>query len=185
MKRLTPKDRVLIECSLQQESVFAYPTEAVYGLGCDPWSERAVIQLLSLKKRPVTKGLILLASDLSALSPLTDRLSPTQLAQLKTTWPGPITWTLPHFGLIPSWIHGGKSTVAVRVSAHPVAASVARHAGGLIVSTSANPSGLNPAKTALRCQRYFGPHFPITSGQVGTLDKPTEIHDLLSGDKLR
>ena len=77
--------------------LLAYPTEAVWGLGCDPDNEAAVLRLLQLKQRPLDKGLILVASSLDPLRPWLDlpALPPARLAAVLATWPGPNTWVMP------------------------------------------------------------------------------------------
>src|SRR6218665_315978 len=82
---------------LKSGGVIAYPTEAVWGLGCDPFDETAVMRLLAIKQRPVDKGLILIAADLAQLQPLLDlpAMPETRLAEVLASWPGPHTWVLP------------------------------------------------------------------------------------------
>ena len=166
--------------------VIAYPTEAVYGLGCDPLNPRAVHHLLGLKQRPWEKGLILIAADLRQLEPFIQPLSETHLATVNTTWPGPVTWLLPTRPETPSWLRGVHNTIAVRVTAHPLAAALCRACGHALVSTSANPGGKRPAKTALKTRQYFGNQLDfILSGPLGKQARPTEIRDVRSGQTIR
>ncbi|OZB81712.1 MAG: tRNA threonylcarbamoyladenosine biosynthesis protein RimN, partial [Halothiobacillus sp. 13-55-253] len=106
---------------LSQGGVIAYPTEAVFGLGCDPLDAIAVERILTLKQRDWRKGLILLAANLEQLHPWIS-LSPEELAKISAHWPGPATWVVPASQNTPDWITGGRDEVAVRVTAHPVAA---------------------------------------------------------------
>src|SRR5690606_17129960 len=87
--------------------VIAYPTEGVWGLGCDPENQAAVERILHLKSRPVSKGLILVAATLDHLGALFRRL-PAELAErLEQSVPGPDTWVIPDPGReIPDWIRG-------------------------------------------------------------------------------
>ncbi|HEU6454836.1 MAG TPA: Sua5/YciO/YrdC/YwlC family protein, partial [Roseateles sp.] len=79
--------------ALKAGGVIAYPTEAVWGLGCDPFDEAAVLRLLAIKQRPVEKGLILIAADQAQLQPLLDlaAVPETRLAEVLASWPGPNT----------------------------------------------------------------------------------------------
>ena len=164
----------------------AYPTEAVWGLGCDPSNPNAVAKLLRLKSRPVEKGLILIAADITQFEPLLKRLSPAQRRELEHSWPGPFTWIVPATNAVPDWIRGQHQGVALRVTDHPVAAALCRAFGGPIVSTSANPANRRAARTALAVRRYFGSQIAvITPGQVGTRKQASEIRDLISGRVLR
>lgn len=166
--------------------VIAYPTEAVYGLGCDPLDGAAVNHLLALKGRSVSKGLILIASDFSQLSQFVGQLDETQMRPVRESWPGPNTWILPAAENLPHWLTGAHATLAVRVTDHPVAAALCRSSGMALVSTSANPSGYRPARTALTVRRFFPTGLDlIVHGPVGPLDRPTRIRDAVNGRMIR
>ncbi len=166
--------------------VIAYPTEAVFGLGCDPLNPDAVQNLLTLKQRPMNKGLILIAADIAQLSPFIAPLAPEAKTQLAHTWPGPHTWLLPARANTPRWIRGQHDTIAVRVTAHPVAAALCRAAGHALVSTSANPAGKTPAIDTLRVRRYFPNALDdILHGALGTETGPTPIRDLATKKLIR
>ena len=105
---------------VREGGVIAYPTEAVWGLGCDPWNEVAVDRLLALKERPVHKGLILVADSIEQFGFLLDDLPERWIDRLASTWPGPNTWLVPHQNRLPEWIAGQHDTVALRVSDHPL-----------------------------------------------------------------
>ncbi len=134
---------------IRRGGVVAYPTEAVYGLGCDPWNGAAVRRILAMKRRPEAKGLILIAADQAQLAPFVQWLEPTRMADILATWPGPHTWLLPARPETPVWLRGQHDTLAVRVTAHPLAAALCRAAGRALVSTSANRASHTPARTAL------------------------------------
>lgn len=163
---------------LHAGAVIAYPTEAVWGLGCDPHNQQAINALLNIKGRPANKGLILIASTTDQLATILDRLSPLDRDQVTATWPGPVTWVLPHFGTVSPLVSGNRDSVAVRVTAHPVASALCEAFGGALISTSANPGGQLPAKTRLRVAQYFGADLPVVNGGLGGLDKPTMIRTL-------
>ena len=91
--------------------VIAYPTETVYGLGCDPFDEDAVRRLLAIKQRPVEKGLILVASDLDQLDGLV-HLDDAQRERLRQAWPAPVTYLLDATERVPAWIRGVHPKVA-------------------------------------------------------------------------
>ena len=182
--------------ALASGGVIAYPTEAVWGLGCEPLNRHAFARLIALKDRAQSKGVILIAAEFEQikpfLAPLTPALSPHKTwgegalqAALKS-WPGPSTWLMPAADWVPRYLTGGRKTLAVRVTAHPVAAALCRAYGGPIVSTSANVSGRPPARSALQVRRRFGDALDyILPGAVGGLGKPTPIRDLMTGKLLR
>jgi L-threonylcarbamoyladenylate synthase len=171
---------------LRSGQVIAYPTEAVFGLGCDPVNEAAVRRLLAIKQRPIAKGLILIAADFTQLTPFVEPLDKAQRARVDETWPGPVTWLLPASERVPLWLRGRHDTIAVRVTAHPTAALLCRGWGGALVSTSANLSGRPPARTPLAVRRQLGTRIDcIVAEPVGGSARPSEIRDLRSGRVVR
>ncbi len=166
--------------------LIAYPTEAVYGLGCDPRNPQAVQKLLALKRRPMHKGLILIAADFAQLATFLQPLSAADHAHLAATWPGPYTWLIPARTDTPRWLRGCHETLAVRVTAHPLAAALCRACGHALVSTSANFSRRPPARTALAVRQQLGNAIDyLLPGPTGGAAKPTEIRDLRSGKSVR
>ena len=141
----------VIEAAAQtfaEGGIIAYPTEAVFGLGCDPDNNSAIERLLSLKKRSADKGFILLASDYSQLQPYIDEsaISEQQKVQILSRWPGAITQVLPINKNISPLLSGVYKTIAVRITQHPDVITLCRKTGKAIISTSANLSG-QPAAT--------------------------------------
>lgn len=166
--------------------VVAYPTEAVFGLGCDPFNPQAVYRLLALKQRPWEKGLILIAADLTQLDPFIQPLSETELTTVNATWPGPVTWLLPTRPETPKWLRGTHHSIAVRITDHPLAAALCLALGHALVSTSANPAGRPPAKSPLKVRQYFDQQLDaIVSGPLGNQQRPSEIRDLHTGGVVR
>ncbi|EIK55091.1 hypothetical protein YO5_20057 [Stutzerimonas stutzeri TS44] len=165
--------------------VIAYPTEAVWGLGCDPWAAAAVQRLLELKMRPMEKGLILVAAHIDQFDFLLDDLPERWLDRLAGTWPGPNTWLVPHRERLPEWITGQHDSVALRVSAHPLVARLCALTGPL-VSTSANPAGRPAARSRLRVEQYFpGQLDAVLNGSLGGRRNPSTIRDVRSGEVIR
>ncbi|MBI5450403.1 MAG: Sua5/YciO/YrdC/YwlC family protein [Gammaproteobacteria bacterium] len=174
---------------IEHGGIIAYPTEAVFGLGCDPLNPQAVQHLLAIKQRPADKGLILIASDFEQLRPYVDitRLSPAQRDTLFTSWPGPHTWLLPCRPTTPPWLRGRHSSIAVRVTAHPIARALCQRTSCALTSTSANRSGQRAARTALQVRHRLGAHAVdyILHGPVGGQARPTEIRDIITGQVIR
>lgn len=172
--------------ALRAGGVVACPTEAVWGLSCDPGSEQAVGRLLALKGRPVAKGLILVAASASQFGFLLNDLTPQQRERLAGSWPGPNTWLVPHHGRVSPLVSGRHDSIAVRVSAHPVVQALCRAFGGPLVSTSANRGGARPARHAFQVWRYFrGDLDYLLSGRLGSSGRPSSIRDLASGEIIR
>jgi L-threonylcarbamoyladenylate synthase len=166
--------------------VIAYPTEAVFGLGCLPRERRAVMRVLKIKRRSWRKGLILIGADLAQLERYVALPPEPQLAEVLATWPGPSTWVLDARADAPRWITGGRASVAVRMTAHPLAAELCRSVGDALVSTSANLSRRPPHRRLLTLRRDLGRSVDyVLAGPLSTLASPTPIRDGRSGRLLR
>lgn len=165
--------------SLQKGEVIAYPTEAVFGLGCDPDNENAVNKLLELKQRPWEKGLILIADSYEQLKDYVDdkQLTEEQKQAMFATWPGPVTWVIPAKASTPKWLTGQFDTLAVRVTTHELVKKLCREYGKPLVSTSANLSGLEPCRTTNEVIAQFNKSIPVLDGVVGGRQNPSEIRD--------
>lgn len=174
--------------ALRRGELIAYPTEAVWGIGCDPRQQAAVLRLLALKQRPLDKGVIVVAADLEVLRPWLDleALPAERLRDVLASWPGPHTWILPASATAPRWITGAHSGIAVRISAHPQVAALCRAWGAALVSTSANLAGQPPARSREQLDPSLLPALVgILDGDTGGLAQPTPIRDARSGQILR
>ena len=172
---------------LMQDEVVAYPTEAVFGLGCNPLSESAVRKLLDLKQRPIEKGLILVAPSLHFLHPFVDfsRLSNEQLARLQAQYEHPITWVVPAKTEVPHFLTGQFNNIAARLCTHPAVKALCEKTGFALTSTSANLTGLSPCRSADAVRSQFGADFPVLDDAVGQAQNPSEIRDLLTNQLFR
>ena len=173
---------------LHAGGVVAYPTEGVWGLGCDPFDQAAVLRLLALKDREVAKGLILVAASPAQFDGLADwnALPAERLLEVLASWPGPCTWIVPATTRMPGWIRGQHAGVALRVSAHPGVAALCQAFGGPLVSTSANAAGA-PAPRRLE-DMDAGLRAAVDGcleGETGGRDRPSDIRDARSGALLR
>ena len=171
---------------LRRGGVLAYPTEGVFGIGCDPRNDAAVARVIRIKGRPATKGLLLIAASVEQALDHARALDPARMEPVLASWPGPVTWVLPARPGLSSLVTGGRDTVAVRVTAHPVAAALCRAFGGALVSTSANLSGRPPARTALAARRALGDRVDaVVPGRVDADGRPSTIRDARTGRTLR
>ena len=141
---------------LRDGQVIAYPTEAVYGLGCDPANESAVRKLLALKVRHESAGLVLIASEFSQIQPWVADVDEVLMEKAMQTWPGPVTWLFPRAAGVPDYVAGSHKTIAVRITAHQPSRLLCQASGSALVSTSANPSSASPARSAKEVDAYFG-----------------------------
>ncbi|MEM7082167.1 MAG: L-threonylcarbamoyladenylate synthase [Pseudomonadota bacterium] len=170
---------------LRDGGIVAYPTEAVFGLGCNPHDPNALKALLTLKQRSPALGLIVIGASIDAVMPYLAKPSDIVIKKLHRSWPGPTTWIVEAQGLN-DWVTGGRDTVAVRVPDHPVCQGLCRAFGDVVVSTSANVSGRPPALNRLQLRAQFptGIHH-IMGGQLGDAANPSQIIDCRTDRVLR
>ena len=167
-------------------AVVAYPTEACFGIGCDPTNRSALKRIARIKNRPVGKGLIVIAHNVESLLPYLSIQSESILDQPLATWPGPYTWIFPVSSWASSLLCSADKTIAVRVTAHALAAHLSRLAGGAIISTSANRHGLTPIRQYVQVERCLGKQLDfVVRGTLGRQKKPTQIRDAMTGHLIR
>lgn len=196
---------------LREGQLLAYPTESVWGIGCDPFNQQAVRQLLTIKQRPIEKGMIVVTDSPSRISALLDSLTILERQTVVNSWQSDSintntkqahTWLLPIVQnlpiAIPSWITGTHNSIAVRVIDHPLIKQLcsqmvsASNPYGFIVSTSCNPSGQPPALSLSEAQRYFlddsihlNANIRYLQGETLGYQLPSQIGDALTGKIIR
>jgi len=176
--------RYAVHC-VRQGGIIAYPTETVYGLGCDPLCAEAVNEINSLKGRDPGKGLIIIASRLAQLDSLIDVSGRNQRAAIVGEHEA-TSWIVPAKDTAPEWITAGHHTIAIRVSSHPLVMRLCDQLGHALVSTSANPAGQKPALNALQLHRYFdGLIDSMLVSNHNCSGKPSHIRELKSRQLLR
>ena len=191
--------------SLKEGQLLAYPTESVWGIGCDAYNQQAVQRILDIKQRPQAKGMIVITDSAERLAPLLSSLTDEQRDPILKSWQidsghnnddslqykQAHTWLLPIpqtlATTIPSWITGQHQTVAVRVIAHPIIRQLcqqlvsAQNPFGLLVSTSCNPSGQQPAMTFDDAYAYFGEQVSYLQAETLGYTLPSQIRNATTG----
>ncbi|GAB4116077.1 MAG: Sua5/YciO/YrdC/YwlC family protein [Sideroxydans sp.] len=175
----------LLAAHLKRGGLLAYPTESCFGLGCDPRNRRAVQRILKLKQRPQHRGLILVASHYHQVASFIQPLKAAEQLRLQQEGAQAVTYLMPAKSSCPRWLRGGHDTLAVRLTAHPFAQALCRSAGSALVSTSANRSGMRPAKTYAECHRLFGKKVWVLRGRVGKRRQPSTIRAWADGKIVR
>lgn len=171
---------------LRDGGVLAYPTEGVYGLGCDPDNRAAFEKIFAMKRRPPEQGVLLIAADIAQVRDWIGEAPEAAFARASAIWPGAHTFIFPRSSRVPEWIAGSHAGIALRVTAHAPSAALCRAFGGPIVSTSANRHGEPPARSAADIERVFGDEPDgVLDAPLGGLDKPTPITDAVSGAIIR
>ena len=163
--------------------VIAYPTEGVFGLGCMPDDDEAVLRVLTLKRRDPAKGLILIASDKGQLVDWID-IDPGELPDPDPEHP--TTWIAPATPGVSPLVRGDHPGLAVRLTTNATAVALCDAVDSPIVSTSANIAGQPVARNRYVLRRRFGTRVDyIVPGECGPASGPSEIRDLTTGRTLR
>ena len=171
---------------LQQGGIIAYPTEAVYGLGCLADKPLSIEKLLNLKQRPIDKGLILLAAEFSQFENYIEPLDDPTLNKIQSSWPGPTTWVVPARPETSPLIRGKFSSIAIRISAHPIVQAICRQCQSPIISTSANITGEEMTYNTKQVRQQFKEQLDyILKGTLGDSHKPSIIKDALTDQIIR
>ncbi len=172
--------------ALRAGGVIAYPTEYCFGLGCDPRNADALARLLSIKQRQKEQGVILVASTLEQVTSYANLHDLEHLEKITNSWPGPSTWLIPAKESVSSWVKGRHTSVAMRISAHPICLSLCTEFTHPIVSTSANRHGQKALLSAAAVKREFAEELDfIIDAPVGNATSASTIRDAVTGEQLR
>ncbi len=171
---------------IKRGGLIAYPTETVYGLGCDPLNLKPILKILELKHRPLAKGLIIIAAEVNQLLPYIES-SPTEIDKtLLSSETQPTTWIFKAQPWVPTWLTGQHTTLAVRLTSHPAAHALCMQLQHPIVSTSANPPGTRPARNRYILRKWFHSKLDhISPGTTSIHNTPSIIKDVKTGLILR
>ena len=170
---------------LIQGGVIAHATEGVWGLACDPWNEKAVSRILTVKKRSIDLGFIVIGAEPSMFHEELFALAPEVQQRVVASWPGHVTWILPS-KRFPDWVTGNRTSVGARVPGHKQARTLTKLFGKPIISTSANVSGSEPALTGEEVRHQFGQLVDfVVPGKIGSATGPSRILNALNEDTIR
>ncbi len=164
--------------SIQGGGVVAFPTDTFYGLGVDPFDERAVKRLFEAKGRPANSPVPLLIASPVDLPLISSEIPDGALALANVFWPGALTLVFRAVDRLPDVVSAGAGTVGVRVPDHSAPRKIARAFGGPITGTSANISGEPPMKSATDVKAAFGDALDfVMEGVCGAHDAASTVVD--------
>ncbi len=171
---------------LRAGGVIAYPTEYCFGLGCDPRNQAAIERLLKIKQRQKEQGVILVAANLQQVADYADIDSLDRAIEIKQSWPGPNTWLLPVDSSVSQWVRGRHTTLAMRVSDHPICQRLCEVFGHAVVSTSANRHGHDALRSYTDVVNQFKQEVDfVIDADLGGALAASAIRDAVSGQQLR
>jgi L-threonylcarbamoyladenylate synthase len=136
--------------------VVLYPTDTIYGLGCDPFNQTAVRRILKIKKRPVEKGMLVLIPGLEWLEKLSVQTDSGVLQICERFWPGPLTVLLAATPKLSPELTGSEGKIGIRWPANLFLQAWMEKIPGPLVSTSANLSGRKMVESAAELSKQFG-----------------------------
>ncbi|MFV9614726.1 MAG: L-threonylcarbamoyladenylate synthase [Gammaproteobacteria bacterium] len=144
---------------INRGGIIAYPTDTIYGLGCDPYNPDAVKKINAIKQRPLNKQFILLAANINQLRPLI--LIKKEQEKIITQNTQVTSWIVKASPTAPPWLVGDSKTLCIRISKHDEVQRLCNTLGHAIISTSANLAGKKTAKNALQLHKYFHQYVEI------------------------
>ncbi len=159
--------------------IIAYPTETFYGLGADPFNEDALERLFELKGRPRGKPILVVIREVSELTLLAADIPDVATSLIKRYWPGPLTLVFRAKEGLSELLTGGTGKIGVRLSSSPVTQRLLEILRSPLTSTSANPSGMSPARDYKEVLEYFGDAVDVViKAERLTADQPSTVVDV-------
>lgn len=182
---LAPSPRAYARAAeaLRAGEVVAHPTETVYGLAVDPFSEDAIKRLFEVKGRPESNPVLVIVASMAQLAPLVREVPRPARVLMKRFWPGPLSLVLPCAPGVPDALTAGTGTICIRCTENPVARGLCAAFGGGVTSTSANRSGEPPALDAGGAL-LPGVALALDGGMLAP-SLPSTIYDVSRGTLLR
>jgi L-threonylcarbamoyladenylate synthase len=185
MALLTDSPLIAARCLLEG-GVIAYPTEAVFGLGCLPAYENSISKLRHIKQRPPEQGLILVADRIERFQPYLQPLTSRQRSLMQTRRHRAITWLAPASRDCPPSLSGKHNRLAIRLIKHPLVVELCRLTQSALISTSANHRGHPPALSTGQVMATLGGELDcILAGKTGKARSVSEIRDIDTGTVYR
>lgn len=167
---------------LSEDKVGAIPTETIYGLACNPFSERALEKLFHLKQREPNKPILLLLGKMEDLFLVVKYIPTKARILMKHYWPGPLTIVLPARKSLPKLLTGGLETIGVRLTSNEIARKIAWTFGKPVTGTSANISGDPPCRSAEEVLKVF-PHIDfVVDGGVCESITPSTVVEIIDNE---
>ena len=169
--------------AIRQGLLVIHPTETVYGIAADPFNPKALARLYACKGRQKSNPILLVAASLEQVRDVTSGMSEVALRCAEAFWPGPLSLLLPKAESLPEAVTAGREHVCVRVPAHSLVRDLCLKAGHALTSTSANPSGEEPA-TSVEGIEVPGIAVCIDGGELAP-SLPSTVYDPDRGIVLR
>jgi tRNA threonylcarbamoyl adenosine modification protein (Sua5/YciO/YrdC/YwlC family) len=175
-----PQTRLInrvVEC-LKQGGVIAYPTDTIYGLGCDIFNKKGVKKLYQIKQRDPKKPFSFICADLSDVA-IYAQVSNFAFKIMKRYLPGPYTFVLEATRIVPDLLTTKQKTVGIRIPANPIALSIVQQLGHPLVTTSANISGEEPCYDPVEIEATIGRQIDLVVDGGIVMGEPSTVISLV------
>jgi tRNA threonylcarbamoyl adenosine modification protein (Sua5/YciO/YrdC/YwlC family) len=163
---------------LQEGGVIAYPTDTIYGFGCDIFSKKAIHRIYQIKKRQTSKPFSFICSDLKHISEYA-QVTNYAYKTMRRLLPGPYTFILPGSKLVPKIMLTKRKTVGIRVPQNNICLAIVQALGHPIISTSVGLSGQEVLSDPLQIEETFGSQIELTIDGGSLVNQPSSIVSLL------
>jgi len=183
LNKISQKDFSFIASQFKCGKTIVYPTDTIYGLGCDATNQKAVDQIFKIKRRKKKQSLLVLVSSISMLKKYT-YISKRQIEYLKKCWSGPVTVILKDRGRLAKNVASQEKSLAVRLPKSKFLTKMIREVGIPMVSTSINISGKESILDPEKINKELGKEKPDVVIDAGILPqkKPSKIIDIRNID---
>jgi tRNA threonylcarbamoyl adenosine modification protein (Sua5/YciO/YrdC/YwlC family) len=172
-----PRQLAIIKDCLESGGIIAYPTDTIYGLGCDIFHPEAVAKICAIKKvNPEKAQLSFICSDLSHLSNYAKSINNSLFRILKSNLPGPFTFVLPASKEVPKILQNKKKTIGLRIPDNKIALAIIETMGHPILSASFPGENIEDYTDPEIIQEHWGKQIDIVvDGGIGGIIPSTVV----------
>ncbi|MDX9835624.1 MAG: L-threonylcarbamoyladenylate synthase, partial [Desulfobulbus sp.] len=164
---------------LQHGGVICYPTDTMYGIGCDIFNQKAVKRVYQIKRRPKDKPFSFMCASLTNISEY-GHVGNTAYRLMRKSLPGPYTFVLSGTKLVPKIMLTRQKTVGIRVPGNVICQAIIEALGNPVLNTSAaSEDDETPVRTALEVDDLFGRQVDLIVDGGDILPEPSTVVSLL------
>jgi tRNA threonylcarbamoyl adenosine modification protein (Sua5/YciO/YrdC/YwlC family) len=177
-----PQPRLIAQVveTLQRGGVICYPTDTMYGIGCDIFNQKAVKRVYQIKRRPKDKPFSFMCASLTNISSY-GHVGNTAYRMMRKNLPGPYTFVLSGTKLVPKIMLTRQKTVGIRVPSHPICLAILETLGNPILNTSAMlEDDDQPVCDSLDVDRLFGKQVDLIIEGGEIIPQPSTVISLLT-----
>ena len=164
---------------LQHGGVIAYPTDTMYGIGCDIFNQKAVKRIYQIKRRPKDKPFSFMCASLTNISSY-GHVGNTAYRLMRKNLPGPYTFVLAGTKLVPKIMLTKQKTVGIRVPDNPICLALIEALGNPVLNTSASIEEEDPVCSSMDVDHFFGKQVDLIIDGGAIIPNPSTLISLLT-----